>query len=260
MNKGLKIFTILVFLLSLGVFYLVSQVVVELGNRREEVKNLKAKIEELENVRKKLTQQVDSLTQTKENLEREVAGLKTVRARLERDLSEERRKVRELSGRVENLRREKVSLQDRLESFQQKLGEQGRKITLLEEERDKYRKMAEEEKRKRQRLEKELAFYRGEKTPGEREEKLVPQIEREIVGKVLEFQSPGVLALKFERGVNLRPGTVLYAFRKGKVVGKVTVKEIYSTLLVVRSEFESVGEVLKPEDVLRITRWVPEKK
>ncbi|HEX68315.1 MAG TPA: hypothetical protein ENG13_04550 [bacterium] len=259
MNKGVKIFSILVFLLSLGAFYLASQVVMELAGKREEVKNLTQKVSTLEMEKENLTQQVNNLTQTKKRLEGEVANLKTIKARLESKLNAEMRKTTRLTQELSRVKKEKASIEKKLKSIEGEFSILKTRINNLQKERDKYRKLAEEEKKKRERLEKELAFLKGEKPKVGKEEKLVPQIEKGIVGKVLEFQSPGVVAMKFNSAVNLQPGTTLYAFRKGKVVGKLTVKEIYSTLLVVYTEVESLDEKLKKDDILRITRWVPEK-
>ena len=259
MGKGLKIITILIFLATLGVLYFSSKIITELIAKREEVKTLNARVNTLEEEKTKLTAQVDSLTQTKERLERSLTSLRRERDSLALKLSSERRKVEELNSKIAVLNREKSSLQAQVNSLQGKMQDFTQELARLKEERTRWENKAKNAEKKIESLRQELAKYTGKvEIEKEGEVKLVPEIVKKVSGKVLDFKYPGVVAVKFGESVSLQPGTILYAFRKNKVIGKITIKEVYSTLIVARTEYENLGESLSKDDILKITRWVKE--
>ena len=261
MKKGLKIIAILTFLLSLGVLYLGSKLMTEVIAKRKEVKNLDAQVKTLEDEKSQLTDRVNSLTQANEGLKRDISSLRSERDRIASNLREEKSKVNALNREMANLRSEKDSLQSKVNSIQREMNDLNQKLATLQEKEAHWKDTAKKELKRREILEKELAQYKG--IPGGKEEekvKLVPEIERKVSGKVLDFKYPGIIAIKFDKGILLRPGVTLYAFRKSKVIGKVVVKEVYSTLIVAKVKSMSLGETVSPNDILKIAKWVPEKE
>ncbi|NOZ63378.1 MAG: hypothetical protein GXO71_00245 [Caldiserica bacterium] len=260
MGKGLKVITILIFLSTLGVLYFSSKIITELIAKREKVKNLTLQVKSLEDERDKLIAQVDSLTQANDKLERDLASLRRERDRLVSDLNNEKRKVRDLNSRIAALNREKSSLQSQVYSLQGKVQDVNQQLARLEEERSRWEDAAKKAEKQVNTLKKQLAQYTGEIEQGKSGTKLVPEIVKKATGTVLDFRSPGIIAVKFTGSVPITPGTTLYAFRKDKVIGKITVREVYSTLVVAKTDYENLGESLSRNDVLKITRWVSEKE
>ncbi|GEM_PF-3121289 len=260
MGKGLKVITILIFLSTLGVLYFTSKIITELIAKREKVKNLTLQVKSLEEERDKLTAQVDSLTQANNRLERDLASLRQERDRLVSDLNNEREKVRNLNSQIAELNRVKSSLQSQVYSLQGKVQDVNQQLARLEQEKSQWEDAAKKAEKQIGILKKKLAQYTGETEQTRGETKLVPEIVKKSTGTVLDFRAPGIVAMKFTGSVPLTPGTTLYAFRNDKVIGKITVREVYSTLVVAKADYANLGESLSKDDVLKITRWVSEKE
>ncbi len=260
MNRRLKVLAILIFLLSVGTLFFSSQVIMRLKEAKEKIEEMSSTIQELEGKNTQLTQEVTSLTQTKNYLEETLARVRREKERYRSALEREKEYSQRLEGELEKAKSKNESLEREVSSLNSRLRLLKTQVETLEEEKKKIILTLEEEKKRRKELENELAKYKGKKIPEEkREVKLKPEVEKGVVGELVEFREPGLVVVKFSQDRIPSKGAVLYAFRGGKIVGKLTVREIYNTVVVARTDFESLDTRLKRGDILIITKWVPAK-
>jgi predicted nucleic acid-binding Zn-ribbon protein len=265
MNKGTKILTILIFVFSLGVLFFTAKTISTIEMQKKLINSMRDNLSSLQD-------SVSSLNEILSVAKDEIVSLNTEKDRLEKELTfaiEEKEKALEDLAVAQN---ENKRLNSELSEARDKLAVLIEKTTTLEKKgtdltpmitelennlRDTKNKLKTAEDRLAKLESIGILVDREAIPPGEGK---TPELVKAIEGKIVGVKPSGVVAINFKGSIKPQKGTTFYIINSDEVKAKLTLEEIYNTIMVARMEVEREDYNINDGDEVRLILWTEETK
>lgn len=261
MDKVTKILTILIFVVSLGFLIFAAKTINRIEMQKELINSLQDNLSSLQDT-------INSLEGIVNTARSEISSLRTEKDRLEKELArtiEEKKKVeRELAETKSENERLRTELTKAKEEVASLTKENNRLSTSLMQIRTELEQKLKETENKLLIAEDKLAKLESVGILVEREaiippgEGRTPQIVKAIEGKIVDVKPSGVVAINFKGSINPQKGTTFYIIDSNQVKAKLSLEEIYNTIMIAHMEVEKKNYNIKNGDNVRLILWTEE--
>lgn len=265
MGKVTKILIILIFVASLGFLLFTAKTIDRVETQKKLINSLQDNVSSLQNtinslegtintVRSKIGSLRTGMDRLKKELartiaerkkaEKELAETKGENKRLSTELNEAKEKVALLTEETRILERGGATLSQMLTGLESDLEKTNDKLLTAEDKLAKLESVG-------ILVERETVIPSG----GDR----TPQIVKAIEGKIVDVKPNGVVAINFKGSINPQKGTTFYITNSVQVKAKLTLEEVYNTIMIANMEVEkNGGSNIKNDDNVRLILWTEE--
>jgi DNA repair exonuclease SbcCD ATPase subunit len=220
-----------------------------LNSSVEIINTAKTEIGSLRTLVQQLREDIRKAVAAKEKAEKELAEAKKENAKLNTDLKEARGRIAILTEQLGNQPgtvsipiTEGMSLETIVAELTRRLREKENELALT---RDRIATL-------------ESLGILLEQAPAVSPVEGVPQIVKEIEGKVVDVKSDGVVAINFKGSFKPQKGTTFYIIDSDQVKAKLALKEVYNTIMVANMDIEKHDYNIKSGDSVRLILWTEE--
>lgn len=271
MEKVTKVVVILVLIVSIGFLFFTAKTIDRIKMQKNLIVSLQDNISSLQNTINSLTEtinlakdEIGSLRTLAEQLREETAKAIADKEKAEKALAEAKNENRKLNvelkeangriailttqlekqqqGGIDTIIPEGASLETMIAKLAQKLKETENKLAATQ---DKIATL-------------ESLGILLERTPAISTIDGTPQIVKEIEGKIIDIKSDGVVAINFKGSIKPQKGTTFYIIDSNQVKAKLSLEDVYNTILVANMDIEKQDYNIKSGDNVKLILWTEE--
>lgn len=264
MDKTTKILIILIFACSLGFLIFAAKTVERVEMQKELITSLqnnvlslkdtvnslqnivntsKTKIESMKTEMSQLKQELASAIEERKKAIEDLAVVQEENKQLSSELSEATEKVSAFFERVTKLEKENTSLDQMITGLENNLKDTRFKLATAEDKLAKLQSVG-------------ILVEREAIQPGNGK---TPQIEKAIEGKIVDVKPAGVVAINFKGSIKPQKGTTFYVVNSDQVKARLTLEEVYNTIMIAHMDVEQIGHNIKDGDEVRLILWQEER-
>ena len=264
MDKVTKILVILISVVSLGFLIFAAKTInrVEIqkeliNSLQDNLSSLQGTINSLEGTLNTARNEITSLRTEVDRLEKELALTITEKEKIEKELVETKSKNKRLSIELSEAKEKIAVLTEKTKTFEKEGSTLNQLITELE---NKFKKtnakllIAEDKLAKLESL--GILVEREAVTPPG--EGGTPQIVKAIEGKIVDVKPSGVVAINFKGSIKPQKGDTFYIIDSNQVKARLSLEEIYNTIMIAHMEVEKGNYNIKNGDNVRLILWTEE--
>ncbi len=270
MEKVTKIAAILVLIVSIGFLFFAAKSINRIELQKGLITSLQDNVSSLQNTIDSLTKtinlakdEIGSLRILAEQLREETANAIADKEKAERDLAEVTNENRRLNTELQQARAKIVILTDELAKY----SEEGVDDIILDG--TDLESMVSQLSRKLKETENKLSIAQDQLATlealgilMERESSVAgegtPQVVKEIEGKVVDIKQNGVIAINFKGSIKPQKGTTFYIIDSDQVKAKLSLGDVYNTIMVAQMDIEKHDYNIKSGDNVKLVLWVEE--